>query len=239
MYSHRLLLLPPKTPSASSSPFRRFLSSSSNSPFESADDFERRLLGSTDVGAGANSFYRKLDRIERAHNNRSGRPYDASNAADDGDLGGYDTLTDGMDDKLKRAATTGFVDGSDESLDGDYMFRPDVTFIPGSDYSPEDLDLTKPGIQRGSQTTKEFQTTTKEVLKKADFRNVRFLSNFLTEAGIIIKRSQTKISAKAQRKVAREIKTARAFGLMPFTCMGTKPFIFGNSMQDHGEESGI
>ncbi|KAJ6799585.1 uncharacterized protein M6B38_206385 [Iris pallida] len=59
------------------------------------------------------------------------------NDSADGNLGGFDMLTDGMDDKLKRAATTGFDAGSDESLDGDYMVRPDITFIPGSDYSPE------------------------------------------------------------------------------------------------------
>lgn len=42
----------------------------------------------------------------------------------------------------------------------------------------------------------------------------------------------TGISAKAQRKVAREIKTARAFGLMPFTTMGTKAFVHGKSMEN-------
>lgn len=42
---------------------------------------------------------------------------------------------------------------------------------------------------------------------------------------------QTGISAKAQRKVAREIKTARAFGLMPFTTMGTKSFVYGQTME--------
>lgn len=47
---------------------------------------------------------------------------------------------------------------------------------------------------------------------------------------------QTRISAKAQRRVAREIKTARAFGLMPFTSMGTKPFIFGKDMEDHHQD---
>ncbi|KAF3635034.1 30S ribosomal protein S18 [Capsicum annuum] len=62
--------------------------------------------------------------------------------------------------------------------------------------------------------------------------NVRFLTNFITEAGILVKRSKTGISAKAQRKIAREIKTARAFGLMPFTTMGTKQFVFGRTMED-------
>jgi len=48
--------------------------------------------------------------------------------------------------------------------------------------------------------------------------------------------SQTRISAKAQRKIAREIKTARAFGLMPFTTMGRRPFIFGRSAEEHYSE---
>lgn len=36
--------------------------------------------------------------------------------------------------------------------------------------------------------------------------------------------------------MAREIKTARALGLMPFTSMGTKPFIFGKNMKDADED---
>lgn len=49
---------------------------------------------------------------------------------------------------------------------------------------------------------------------------------------------QTGISAKAQRKIAREIKTARAFGLMPFTTMGTKQFTYGRTMEDEDTDFG-
>lgn len=47
---------------------------------------------------------------------------------------------------------------------------------------------------------------------------------------------QTGISAKAQRKIAREIKTARSFGLLPFTCMGTKSFKYGDTMQQQDRD---
>ncbi|KAL2507265.1 Ribosomal protein S18 [Forsythia ovata] len=96
----------------------------------------------------------------------------------------------------------------------------------------QDLDLRKPGIRKPYKRN-EFETTSEEVLRKADFR---FLANFITEAGIIIKRSKSRISAKAQRKVAREIKTACAFGLMPFTAMGTKQFIYGKTMESLDED---
>ncbi|XP_022880924.1 uncharacterized protein LOC111398226 [Olea europaea var. sylvestris] len=132
-----------------------------------------------------------------------------------------------------------------------------------------DLDLRKPGICKPYKRN-EFETTSEEVLRKADFRvwifmliinlisvenfvklidehlngflffmlerQFRFLANFITEAGIIIKRSKTGISAKAQRKITREIKTARAFGLMPFTTMGTKQFVYGKTMEDLDED---
>ncbi|XP_077237870.1 uncharacterized protein LOC143879392 isoform X2 [Tasmannia lanceolata] len=69
-------------------------------------------------------------------------------------------------------------------------------------------------IHKNARSVKQYSSLTLT-------QNVRFLANFLTESGIIIKRSQTCISAKAQRKVGRMIKIARAFGLMPFTMMVT------------------
>ncbi|KAK3206540.1 hypothetical protein Dsin_020586 [Dipteronia sinensis] len=196
----------------------------SNNKFESADEFERRIFGGGSQGnPDSGSFFRKLDRLERARNNDQDESF-----AENDDR--FDTLSDGMDGKLQNAAMYFDFDTEEVVQDG-YTFRPDASFPWGSTYDIKDLDLRRPGVRR-PRKRREFEVTTEEVLKRADFRNVRFLANFLTDAGIMIKRSQTGISAKAQRKVAREIKTARAFGLMPFTTMGKKSFIFGKTMKD-------
>ncbi|XP_021715542.1 uncharacterized protein LOC110683473 [Chenopodium quinoa] len=196
--------------------------------FESTDDFESRIFGGLSEGT-SNAFFRKLDRVEKARfglGTNSGFGGQDQFGADDS----FTSLMDGMEGRLKEAAKY-FEFNPDEISQEDYTFRTDMNFKSGMTYNPEDLDLRKPGVWKPSKRA-EFQVTTEEVLKKADFRNVRFLANFLTEAGILNKRSKTGISAKAQRKVAREIKTARAFGLLPFTTMGTKQYVFGRTMED-------
>ncbi|PIA32270.1 hypothetical protein AQUCO_04500099v1 [Aquilegia coerulea] len=208
---------------------------------ESADDFTERVFGSFWGRSPTNeSFFQDLgDREKALSRNRFepeiGRNGEGSESQNrDGLDDTFSTLNDGMDGKLKKAATF-FEINPDEIKSEDYVYRSDMVFRPEDTYEPKDLDITKPGVYKPAKRL-GFEVTTKEVLNKADFRNVRFLANFITEAGIIIKRSQTKISAKAQRKIAREIKTARAFGLMPFTTMGQYPFIAGNSREDLGEE---
>ncbi|KAK6235061.1 hypothetical protein QUC31_018807 [Theobroma cacao] len=205
--------------------------------YESADEFERRIFGGySGDSLKAQSFYEKLDKLGRARNRYSPRvggedgPFSSLDDLDES----FNTLSDGMDWKLKEAATY-FEFDMDEIEREDYAFRPDANFPPGTTYETRDLDLRRPGIRKPVRMP-TFEVTTEEVLRKADFRNVRFLANFLTEGGIIIKRSSTGISAKAQRKVAREIKTARAFGLMPFTTMGTKSFVFGRTMENLDED---
>ncbi|KAL3518057.1 hypothetical protein ACH5RR_020646 [Cinchona calisaya] len=207
--------------------------SNSNS-VEYADDFERRILGdNTGNEENSSSFFQKLDRVEKAYNSSGlSSKFNPGNRSEHFD--GFDysinTLADGINGKLKEAAKYFEVDPDEIDKDG-YSFRPDVDHQLGVTYDIKDLDLKKAGVQKPFKRY-EFETTTAEVLQKADFRNVRFLANFITEGGIIIKRSKTRISAKAQRKVARAIKTARAFGLMPFTTMGTKQFVFGRTMEN-------
>ncbi|OVA04940.1 Ribosomal protein S18 [Macleaya cordata] len=207
-------------------------------PSESAGDFEQRIFnGFSDNSPNTDPFYQKLDRLDKSRGRSGlGPNMNGRNTSQfmDGLDESFDTLSDGMDGKLKKAATY-FEYNPEEIKNEDYAFRPDVTFRPGTQYDVKDLDLKKPGVWKPFKKT-EFEVTTEEVLKRADFRNGKFLENFITEAGIIIKRSKTRISAKAQRKVAREIKTARAFGLMPFTTMGQDPFKFGKSREDLGYE---
>ncbi|XP_068644153.1 uncharacterized protein [Aristolochia californica] len=216
----------------------------SGGSFESADDFEHRIFSGTSGNSpNTDAFFQKLDRIEKARGKSGGGFSKMGNNNNyqfvDGLDEGFNSLSDGMDGKLKKAAT--YFAYSDEIDREGYMFRPDVSFpsgreVPGIKYSLRDLDLTKPGVPKTVNRRREFQTTTEEALRKADFRNVRYLANFITAAGIMKKRKMTGISAKAQRKVAREIKTARAFGLMPFTTMGKWPFRFGVSMEDTDDD---
>jgi small subunit ribosomal protein S18 len=51
-----------------------------------------------------------------------------------------------------------------------------------------------------------------------DYKNVKLLKAFLTKYGKIRPRRKTRISIQYQRKVAKSIRKARAFGLIPFTC---------------------
>ncbi|KAK7320759.1 hypothetical protein VNO77_30530 [Canavalia gladiata] len=197
---------------------------------ESLDDFEQRLFGENPGrNSHIDSILEKIHQQGKAQDRRGSVDGDSSNMMLDLEES-FDTLSDGMDGKLKKAATY-FEFDEDEVEKEDYAFRYDTNFPLGATYDIKTLDLTKPAARK-PVLWNEFKVTTKEVLSQADFRNVRFLANFITEAGIIIKRSKTGISAKAQRKVAREIKTARAFGLMPFTTMGTKSFVFGRTMEN-------
>ncbi|ORX68186.1 ribosomal protein S18 [Linderina pennispora] len=50
-----------------------------------------------------------------------------------------------------------------------------------------------------------------------EYKNTYLLSNFVSEMGRIRPRHKTGLTAKSQRRVAKAIKRARAFGLMPIT----------------------
>lgn len=211
----------------------------SSKSFENFDEAERRMFDGN--GSSSSPFDRTLDRAKKARQGMGrsgfGEEYDklvAQDSESDELDESFDTLTDGVDGKLKKAAR--YFEMDDDEVDQeDFRFRADVEGRMGDRHDIEDLDLRRPAVRK-PPILKKFTVTSEEVLRKADFRNVRFLAQFLSEAGTIVNREQTKISAKAHRKIAREIKTARAFGLMPFTTMGTKSFIPGKSMVDSAED---
>ncbi|CAI0374192.1 unnamed protein product [Linum tenue] len=213
-------------------PSAKSLSTNAAAASEPTDDFAQRLFRKSDQGGMG--FYRQLEKAQKVLHQR---PPSSASVGGAGDSGSYNTLQDGMDQKLKNSAMafrfdsvsgggTSFANKQDP---GGIQPNPSLYLRPFNDSKFCPWKQQRPYRPRPRY---EFKVTTEEVLQKADFRNVRFLANFITEAGIIVKRSKTGISAKAQRKIAREIKTARAFGLLPFTTMGTKSFVFGQTMDE-------
>lgn len=59
-------------------------------------------------------------------------------------------------------------------------------------------------------------TADKELAASLNYKNVELLSKFITNRGKILPRRITGTSAKWQRILVREIKKARAIGLLPF-----------------------
>lgn len=103
----------------------------SNNSFEPADDFERRIFGDiSGSSANSNSLYQKLDRIENARGRSDfaskfnvGNRFELRDSLDES----FNTLSDGMDEELKRAATDFDIDVEEMEKD-DFAFRPDVNF---------------------------------------------------------------------------------------------------------------
>lgn len=55
-----------------------------------------------------------------------------------------------------------------------------------------------------------------EEIKEIDFKDVKFLSRFITERGKILPRKITGLSAQQQRKITKAVKRARQMSLLPF-----------------------
>jgi len=55
-----------------------------------------------------------------------------------------------------------------------------------------------------------------------DYKNIALLTRFLDRRGRILSRRKTRVSAKVQRRVVREIKRARHLALLPYTADQTR-----------------
>ena len=115
---------------------------------ESAEEFENRLTEQYDNnplfkkfdGLGNNSVGRRpgmgsgMGAFARQGGGRGGSVFgDGDSVGFGGSMDGFDSLNDGMNEKLDDAARTFHM--TDEVEDDDYDFRPDVNYRRGSTYS--------------------------------------------------------------------------------------------------------
>ncbi|MCX8008667.1 MAG: 30S ribosomal protein S18 [Patescibacteria group bacterium] len=74
-------------------------------------------------------------------------------------------------------------------------------------------------MKSSKQTTKKYQPQKASPVSddfKIDYKNIEFLSKFISERGKILPRSKTGLSSKQQRKLCIAIKRARHVALLPF-----------------------
>ena len=103
--------------------------------------------------------------------------------------------------------------------------RSDRLFYPGQAYEAEDL-----GGRRSEGATAAHTAAGKTVkhpmrgkaveatlLERATYEDARFLTQFVSDTGKIYPKRRLGVSAKAQRKISRAIKTARQMGILPYT----------------------
>jgi small subunit ribosomal protein S18 len=121
-------------------------------------------------------------------------------------------------------------DYDDGDFDSDDDFEEDIP-AADDDYETEeeDVDVTysegPATFSRARESTggpggrrRNIRSLAREVkLEDIDYKRVQILSRFVDRHGRILSRRKTRISAKMQRKVTREIKRARHLALMPYT----------------------
>ncbi|RIA99483.1 ribosomal protein S18 [Glomus cerebriforme] len=94
------------------------------------------------------------------------------------------------------------------------------TFRYGELYAPDELNENNYKNRRNVGRRKPPTVDTFNALKLnplIEYKNYTLLSNFVSDMGRILPRSITGLTAKNQRKLAKAIKRARSFGLIPST----------------------
>lgn len=99
------------------------------------DEFERRIFGENFGGnSKTDSFFEKLDKFGQTRDRVGSKSGEGSGfSVLDGLDESFNTLSDGMDGKLKEAATY-FEFDPEEVQKEDYAFRPDMNFMPRMTY---------------------------------------------------------------------------------------------------------
>ncbi|KAG0558062.1 hypothetical protein M758_10G002000 [Ceratodon purpureus] len=156
------------------------------------DDFELRVLGisSKKDDGEDDDLLRELEEIERSASWRAAGAAEGESGGDDSDLQEDEDDEEWEDERgqvLSDAALSAIVDYDLDDEQRPYQFRPDRLFFPGQTYDPEDLDLSKkPDELERPPPRYRRRYDNNEVLQRADFRNPRYLSNFIAETSRIL-----------------------------------------------------
>jgi len=129
---------------------------------------------------------------------------------------------DGADETASRLASA--ASGTRE-VERPARLSRDRLYYPGQNYEPSDLAAqtakTAPTRHTAAGKTVKNPMRGKAVeatlLERAAYEDARFLTQFVSDTGKIYPKRRLGVSAKAQRKIARAIKTARQMGILPYT----------------------
>ncbi|MEW5309179.1 MAG: hypothetical protein WDW38_001084 [Sanguina aurantia] len=86
-------------------------------------------------------------------------------------------------------------------------------FVPGQTYEPQDLNENAPSASARSSQARLLPAHA-DVMVYADYKNVAFLDNFLSPAGRLVPRKDTKLPLYLHKEVMQQIKLARNLGLI-------------------------
>lgn len=140
-------------------------------------------------------------------------------------------LTPDLDDVVQGAAFESLDDAEEivVVLDEDVVPAADMSDDEseasddeGSDSEGDDDGFAAPSEYQERERGDRSRPGTDIRVDDINYKNISLLSRFLDRRGRIMSRRKTRVSAKVQRRVVREIKRARHLALLPYTADQTR-----------------
>lgn len=107
--------------------------------------------------------------------------------------------------EVAGAADAGEAVATDEVVAADEAGEPEEVLAGPEEYTERE------------KTGRSRRVSNDVKLDDIDFKNVSMLSRFIDRRGRILSRRKTRVNAKMQRRIEREIKRARHLALLPYT----------------------
>lgn len=106
------------------------------------------------------------------------------------------------------------------SVDGEDTAAVDGDEGEGSEEGGEGFSAPEEYVEREKCERRRVGSDVK--IEDINYKNVPLLSRFLDRRGRIMSRRKTRVSAKMQRRIVREVKRARHLALLPYTADQTR-----------------